>query len=275
MSAGAMRSLGTGDGARAMWALARRELVRFVRQPSRVVASVGTPLLFWGLAGSGLSRSFAMPGAVEGSETSMGYGGFLLPGMIAMVVLFSSIFAAISLIQDRQGGFLQSVIVSPAPAWSIVGAKVLGGAMIAFAQAALLLAAAPIVGYQPGATGFVWAMVAVMLHAVGVIGLGLGAAWWINSSSGFHGVMNMVLMPMWLLSGALFPAAGAAPWLGAVMRANPMHWTHSAIAASLRGTPSEAGWMWAGSAGFALTMLVFAAIVMSRRSTAAGAGGAE
>lgn len=261
-------------------ALTVRELRRFVRQPSRVIGTIGTPLIFWIVAASGLSGSFAYPvptaAATQPPDAGgLSYAAFLLPGMVTMVVVFSTIFAAISLIQDRQAGFLQSVIVSATPTWAIVASKVLGGTLVSLLQAALLLLASPLIGLQPGADGFAGALAAAAMTSAAVIGLGLACAWWINSTSGFHGVMNTLLMPMWLLSGSIFPVEGASRWLAFVMNANPLSWCTRAIACSIRGDPSSAGWAWAGSAGFAIVSCALAAIVMARRSTSAGAGGNE
>lgn len=255
----------------AMLALTARELKRFVRQPSRIIGTVGTPLLFWVLAASGLSGSFTGAGAASGQP----YSAFLLPGMATMIVVFSTIFAAISLIQDRQAGFLQSVIVSATPTSSIVASKIAGGTAIALVQAGVLLLAAPLVGYQPGIVGMVCALGAAGLASIAVIGIGLAAAWWINSTSGFHGVMNTLLMPMWLLSGAIFPAEGASRWLAFIMDCNPLAWTTRAMAASLRGDPASTPGDWIGGIAFAVCSCVLAAIVMARRSTTAGAGGVE
>lgn len=252
-------------------ALTLREWRRFIRQPSRIVATIGTPALVWVFAASGMSGSF--------SGGDLSYTGFLLPGMVTMTILFSTIFASISLIQDRQAGFLQSALVSPAPAWTIVGAKVIGGTCIATAQAASLLAGAWVVGLSPGVGGYFAATLAAALTAAGVIGLGLSAAWWINSSSGFHGVMNLVLLPMWLLSGGLFPVEGASPWMKLLVRINPMHWSTAALSGALgirSGSDAEGawgawgGWPWVGMTLFTTAMVGTAALVMTRRSTRFG-----
>lgn len=246
-------------GRSAFAALTARELIRFARQPSRVMAAIGTPLLLWLFFGSGFAHSF-----VRGQDGAS-YSAFLLPGMVSLTVMFSSIFAAISLIEDRAAGFLQSVLVSPAPRWATIGAKIAGGSIVAAAQGLLLLLLAPVLGLHPGAGGFVLAAVAVVLIAVGINGLGLAAAWKIDSSQGFHGVMNIVLMPMWLLSGAIFPIAGASPWLRAVMTVNPLYWPTAALRQSLAGgaaiEPFHPGLVWAlsiaaGVLGFALAWAV-------------------
>lgn len=250
------------SAAPAVLALFRRELIRFVREPSRVAASIGTPLLLWIFVASGLSGSML----TDAASSSAGYGAYLLPGMVTMVILFSTIFASISLIQDRQAGFLQSVLVSPAPTWTIVASKVMGGALIATTQAGLLLISAPLIGLEPGVMGFLFALVGAALTAIALVGLGLALAWRINSNAGFHGVMNSLLMPMWLLSGALFPVEGASPWLAWLVTLNPLHWCMLCMARSLGIQTGElsTGMAWTGAAAFAAAMFAFAAIIMGR-----------
>jgi ABC-2 type transport system permease protein len=246
-------------GAPALLALTQRELIRFVRQPTRVFAAIGTPLLLWIFFGSGFAHSFS------GRETGATYTAFLLPGMASLTVLFSSIFAAMSLIEDRHAGFLQSVLVSPAPRWAAVGAKIAGGTIIATAQGVLLLLLAPVLGLQPTAIGALLAVAALALISIGINGLGLAAAWRVDSTQGFHGVMNLVLMPMWLLSGSIFPISGAASWLRAIMMVNPLYWPTAALRYSLSGgvnpEPFSPPLIWAvalltGAAGFALAWVV-------------------
>lgn len=251
-------------GGPALLLLTRRELLRFVRQPSRIVAAVGTPALLWLFLAGGFADSFAPPVGAEGGAASGNYAAYLLPGIAVGVVMFSSIFAAMSLIEDRRAGFLQSALVSPAPLWSVVGAKALGGAIVATAQAVLILLAAPTVGLTPGFAGSLAALVAIALTGCAVTALGLAAAWWVNSSEGFHGVMNLLLMPMWMLSGAFFPAAGAAGWLAVIMLVNPLRWCTDALRASLEGDPMSALWAWAGSFAFAGAMLGLALLTMGR-----------
>ena len=246
--------------ARALQSLATREVVRFVRQPSRVVAGIGTPLLLWGFLASGFAQTFSGVGSGDASSAL-----FLLPGIATLVAVFSSIFAAMSLIEDRREGFLQSVLVSPAAWWSVVGAKALGGGLIATAQAWLVLLAAPLVG-QVSVTGLLLAGLALALTAVAVTCLGLAAAWWVNSSEGFHGVMNLVLLPMWLLSGAFFPPEGAAGWLRVVMWCDPLRWPTEAVRSALgAGTTEAVAWAWVGTVAFPIAMVALVGVVMRGR----------
>jgi ABC-2 type transport system permease protein len=246
-------------GLPAVVALTRRELVRFFRQPSRVFAAIGTPLLIWVFFASGFAHSFSARAGGEGPDAS--YGAYLIPGMASLTVVFSSIFAAISLIEDRHEGFLQSVLVSPAPRWVGVGAKIAGGTIVAAAQGVVLLLLAPVLGVHAGVGALLLAALGLVVISVGISGLGLAAAWCIDSTQGFHGVMNLVLMPMWLLSGSLFPIAGASPWLRVVMMINPLYWPTAAVRESLSGgdarEPFAVGLIWAvavacGAAGFVL-----------------------
>jgi ABC-2 type transport system permease protein len=251
-----------------LW-LTRRELVRFTRQPSRIIAAIGTPLLLWLFFGAGFAGSFARTGA--GS-----YAGYLLPGMASLTVVFSSIFAAMSLIEDRREGFLQSVLASPAPRWAVVGAKVLGGSIIAAAQGLVILLLAPLLGMPVTLGGFALAAVALLLISIGINGLGLAAAWRIDSTQGFHGIMNLVLMPMWMLSGALFPLVGAAVWLKALMLVNPLYWPTAALRHALSPAEMtdpfrwEAMWFVAimmATAGFTLAWVTVGRIGPVRRRT--------
>jgi ABC-2 type transport system permease protein len=202
----------------AVWTLWRREVVRFMRQRSRVVSVITQPLLFWVLLGAGLHGSFRPPGASQGSD----YLEYLFPGIVALVLLFTAIFATISIVEDRREGFLQGVLVAPVPRSLIVLGQALGSATLALVQGALFLIFAPLIGIPMGPAAIVATLGAMSLVALQMTGLGLIIAWRMESTQGFHAIMNLILMPLWLLSGALFPAEGASDWLGWVMRVNPV-----------------------------------------------------
>ncbi len=217
----------------AVQALWQRDVRRFIGQRSRVVGSLATPIVFWALLGAGLGRSFS---AQHGSDG--GYLQYFFPGTLAMIVLFSAIFSTISVIEDRQQGFMQGVLVAPVPRSAIVLGKLLGGATIALAQAMLFLLLAPLAGISLDAARAAQAIGVAALLALALTGLGFLIAWWLDSTQGFHAVMNLLLVPMWLLSGAVFPASGAAPWLRWLMLANPMTYGVSALQAVLLGHSS-------------------------------------
>jgi len=213
----------TGDATFAVAALVRREMVRFFRERTRVVGALLQPLLFWAFFGGGFSASFRTPG------NGPGYTAWLFPGTVVLILLFTAIFATISVIEDRREGFLQGALVAPVPRAVIVLGKILGGTALAVAQAGLVLLAAPLVGVHPAVTAALGAFGLLVLIAFALTSLSLAIAWRLRSTQGFHAIMTVFLMPLWLLSGAFFPAAGAPAWLGALMTANPLTYGVAAL----------------------------------------------
>jgi ABC-2 type transport system permease protein len=241
----------------------RREIVRFCRQRSRIVGSLGTPVVFWLLLGSGLGRSFRT--AAEPVPPG-GYLEYFFPGTLALIVLFTAIFSTISVIEDRQAGFLQGVLVAPAPRVSIVLAKLLGGTTLAVAQAVLFLPFGPLAGV-PFAPGAIAAAVGVLaLLGFALTGLGFILAWSLDSTQGFHAIMNLLLVPMWILSGAVFPAGGAAGWVRAIMAVNPLTYGVAALrrtlTGELHGPPLEVSLL--VIIGFGLAMLAAGTLLVRR-----------
>ena len=214
---------------RAVLTLVRRELVRFLRQPSRLVGALGTPLILWLLVGTGLSASFAMPDAQEGIT----FLEYFFPGSVVLLVLFASIFSNISVIEDRHEGFLQAVLVAPVSTTSLVLGKVFGATCLAWLQGALFLALAPAAGLSPRASSILAAAGVLVLLALALSALGFAMAWKVDSTQGFHGVMNLMLIPMWMLSGAFFPVTGAPRWLEVLMRVNPLTYGTAALRRAL------------------------------------------
>lgn len=217
----------------------KREVVRFLRQRSRVIGALGTPIVFWLLIGSGLGRSFRPPGTAEGRNVH--YLEYAFPGTLALIVLFTAIFAMISIIEDRKAGFLQAVIASPASRVSIVLGKVLGSTTLALGQAGLFLLLAPLAGLHLTALSFLGTLAILLVVSLGLSGLGFLVAWPMDSTQGFHAIMNLGLMPMWLLSGAFFPAGGASVWLRAIMAVNPLTYGVTAIRRAMYAGAGEVG----------------------------------
>ncbi len=213
---------------RATIALAKRELIRQTRQPSRIIASIATPLLIWLFIVGGFSKSI---GSVAQSDANL--AAYTIPGMASLTVMFASIFAAISLIQDRHDGVLRAALVSPAPRYSIATSKIAAGSILALLQALIVLLTLPFLGITITPLGIAGAIAGLACISIALIGLGLALAWIVDSSQGFHGVMNTILMPMWLTSGAVFPVENAAGWLKVIALINPLTWTHIAIRSSL------------------------------------------
>lgn len=206
-----------------------REVAAFVRTRSRLIGALATPLVFWLLIGSGIGRSFLPPGAAE----RVAYLEYFFPGAVTMILLFTSIFATISIIEDRHEGFLQSVLVAPVRRTDIVLGKVLGGATLATAQAAIFLLLSPTIGLRLAPAGVAVLLAFFFLVSFGLTAMGFYFAWTLDSVQGYHSIMNLVQIPMWFLSGALFPPEGAATWLRAVMYANPLTYGVAGIRAAL------------------------------------------
>jgi ABC-2 type transport system permease protein len=189
--------------------LAERELVRFFRQRNRVFGALGQPIIFWLLFGAGLRTR------------ELDYAYFF-PGTLVMILLFTAIFATISIIEDRREGFLQGVLVAPVPRWAMMLGKVLGGAAIALLQGILFV----FLGWLSGRLGWdniisptlldlVAAVALMAVVAMALTALGFLIAWRMDSTQGFHAIMSVFLLPMWLLSGAFFPldSRGGVGWV--------------------------------------------------------------
>ncbi|HUJ10412.1 MAG TPA: ABC transporter permease [Verrucomicrobiae bacterium] len=202
-----------------------REMVRFFRQRDRVVGALATPIVFWLLLGFGLGKSFKTPGAPEGH----GYLEYFYAGTLVMILLFTAIFSTISVIEDRREGFLQAVLVAPVGRFAIVLGKILGGTALAFVQGLIFLALTPFVGLSLNAESILWIIGVMFLLSFALTGLGFLIAWRMESTQGFHAIMNLFLIPLWLLSGAVFPATGAPAILRWVMNCNPVTYGVSAI----------------------------------------------
>jgi len=251
-------------------ALVQREALRFVRQRSRLLGALGQPVLFWILLGAGLGPSFRPAGLPAG----VSYATWFFPGTVLLVVLFTAIFTTISVIEDRREGFLQAVLVAPVPRSGIVAGKVAGGAALALGEGVLLLLAAPLAGWPLTAGAFLVATASLAITALALTALGFCIAWRMESTQGFHLVMNLLLMPMWLLSGAFFPMAGTDLWLEAIMRINPLTYGMSALRQALGGGGGPVGQevpalvpALAIMAAFLLAALTIAVLQVRRRGT--------
>jgi len=206
-----------------------RELVRFYRQRSRVAGVILSPLVFWLVIGSGFGTSFRSGAAAGGQH----YLEYFYPGALIMIVLFTSIFTMMSVIEDRKEGFLLSVLVAPISRSAVVLAKVLGGTTLSAIQGLIFLIFAPAVGVHFGLGQFGLIVLITVLVSFCLTALGFAVAWQMESSQGFHAVVNLFLIPLWLVSGALFPMAGASGWIRAVMLANPLTYGVEALRTAL------------------------------------------
>lgn len=213
-----------GGCVRAFWALYKREVLRFLRQRSRVVGALATPLVFWFLVGGGLGKSFQAPGT-----SGAGYFEFFFPGVLALSVLFTAIFSTMSVIEDRNEGFLQGVLVAPTSRLNVWAAKVVGGATLGLIQGLVLLAVATMSGVQWNFSAFVPVVILLFSMGAALTSLGFLFAWKLNSMQGYHGIMNIVLMPMWILSGAVFPAQEGSLFFKLAAAVNPLSYGMRAL----------------------------------------------
>jgi ABC-2 type transport system permease protein len=241
--------------------LAHRELVRFFRQRNRVIGALLQPILFWGLFSAGLRSN------------DLGFT-FFFPGTIAMILLFTAIFTTISIIEDRREGFLQSVLVSPAPRSAMVMGKIVGGAVIAMIQALIFLMLGFATLGMPGSPADLLSAVVLMaVIAVALTGLGFFLAWRMESTQGFHAVMSVLLFPMLLLSGAFFPDH-ATSWVTFLSRFNPLtygvaglrHYLHFGDLSMVKELPSLPV-CWAVSLVFAVVTVALSWKIAGTRTT--------
>jgi ABC-2 type transport system permease protein len=196
-----------------------------VRQRSRVTGAFAQPLVFWILLGGGLNASFRPPGVPGGTS----YAEYFYPGAMALMLLFTAIFSTISVVEDRHEGFLQGVLVAPVNRSTIVLGQALGGTILALIQGMLFLLFAPVIGIPLSMLGILVGIGVMFLIAFSLTCLGLVIAWRMDSTQGFHAIMNLILLPIWLLSGAFFPASGVSSWLGWVMQVNPLTYGMAAL----------------------------------------------
>ncbi len=237
---------------RTIWVIAYRELLRFVQDRPRLFSSFSMPIIFLVIFGAGFGRLIGqmMPG--------VDYVQFMYPGILAMTVLMTSVMSGVSIVWDREFGFLKEVLVSPLSRSGVLAGKAVGAATIAIIQGAIMLVLAPIVNV-PINLGTVLALLPLLLIlSLALSGLGLLIGARMRSQQGFQIVMQLVIFPMMFLSGIFFPVSGVATWLEVLSKLNPVTYGIDAIRQVFLGTEV------AGVTVFGHTMgIVDSAIVVS------------
>jgi len=213
--------------------LLKRDLRLFVTRKSRVFGALAQPLVFWVILGAGLSPTFVVPGATDGPD----YFTWFFPGVVMMMLLFTSISATMSVIEDRHQGFLQGVLAAPGPRSAVALGKTAGGAVVGMIHAVLLLLLAPLAGFAFGDVNWISSFLALALAATGMTALGFVIAWKLDSSAGYHVVMSLVLMPLWIISGALFPISGTHAVMAWAAKLNPIAYAVTSLREGLSGAP--------------------------------------
>ncbi|MDX2153411.1 MAG: ABC transporter permease [Bryobacteraceae bacterium] len=226
----------------------RRELLRFWREKARVLGFVGSPLVFWLVIGSGF-----------------GDLAFYFPGALVLTVMFSAVFSTMSLIEDRREGFLLAMLVSPAPRLSMVLGKTLGAATLAWFQGLVFLLFLPLTRLPVTPAGLLSAAALLFLISLAFTAFGFLLAWRSSSTQAFHGIVNLVLFPLWMVSGAVFPPSKAAGWINVVMALNPLTYSLAAVRDLLGGPTTNVSLGVTVTAATALVLLAVAAHTASER----------
>jgi len=220
---------------RAIYIIWYREVLRYWRNKSRIVSSLGRPILFLFVFGSGLSPS--MSGFASGaSGGGVDYVKFMFPGIIGMTVFMSSLMSGISIVWDREFGFLKEVLVAPVSRTAVALGKALGGSTVAMIQGTLMLLLAPLIGLSltPGLVLKLWPL--MFLMALSMTSMGVLIAARMRDMEGFGMIMNFLTMPMFFLSGSFFPLRGLPAWMGFLVRINPLTYAIDALRQVILGS---------------------------------------
>jgi len=235
---------------RAIYIIWYRDILRYWRDRWRLVASLAQPLLFLIVFGSGLSSALGR-GGLFGSRGGLSYVQFMYPGIIGMSILFTAIFGAMSIVWDREFGFLKEVLVAPIDRWAVAIGKALGGTTQAMIQGLILLVLAPFVGVKLSLLTVLAIVPLAAVLAFGLASFGVMLASMMKSLQGFQVVMNFLMMPMFFLSGALFPLQGLPDWMTWLTRIDPASY---GIDPLRRVVLSDSGLSKSAIDGFALTI---------------------
>jgi ABC-2 type transport system permease protein len=252
------RLRGTVDG-EAILMLCERDLTRFRRERAQLYGSLARTVVWLFVLGAGLRGSVRVPGGVS-------YLAFVFPGMLAMAIIFTSLQSAISIIFDREFGFLKEILVAPIPRTSVVLGKALAGAVIATLQGVVIFAVAPFVGVHPSPLAFVACTGAMLLTGLGLTAVGILIASRMTSFEGFGTINNFVVLPLYFTSAAQFPLARAPHWMRIVAHLNPLAYAVDLMRGLLIGL-----WTYdprldlAVLVGFAVVALGAATIVFARQ----------
>jgi ABC-2 type transport system permease protein len=237
-----------------------RNMKRFIRSKSRIVGSIAMPLFFLLFLGVGLNSVVQLPGLGES------YIAFLIPGMVAMSVLFTSVFSGIQVIWDKQFGFLKETLVAPVSRLEIMSGQTLGGATTAVIQGSLILVLSVLVGFPlSNPAGFLIALAFMILIGISFTAFGIAIASRMEDMTGFHLVMNFIVFPIFGLSGALFPISSLPAWMVPLTLLDPLTYGVEGIRYGLTGV-SQINPLVCGAVigGFTLVMTILGAYLFRK-----------
>jgi len=206
-----------------------RELKKYLRSRAQIIASLGTPLMYLGVLGFGLGPVFRRAG--QGS-----YMQFMAPGVIGMTVLFTAMFSGIAMLWDRQFGFLKETLVAPVPRVQIMIGRTLGGATVAVLQGTIIFAVTLLAGFRPASVSAVliaFLIIALIAIVFSALASAIGSS--LKEMAGFQMVMNFLVMPMWFLSGALYPLQGLPTALAVLTRLDPLTYGIDGVRGTMTG----------------------------------------
>jgi ABC-2 type transport system permease protein len=238
--------------------LCQRDLVRFLRERVQLYGSLARTVLWLFVLGAGLRGSVRVPGDIS-------YLTFVFPGMLAMAVLFASLQSAISIIFDREFGFLKEILVAPIPRTSVAVGKALAGATIATLQGAVVFIFAPFADVRASPQALLGCLGVMLLIGLGLTGVGITIAARMTSFEGFGTINNFIILPLYFTSGAQFPLDNAPQWLQTVARLNPLAYGVDVLRGMLTGVWAYSAWLdMAVVTGFALAAVVAATFAFTR-----------
>ncbi len=200
---------------RPIYVICMREFIKFFREKSRLLGTLARPVLWLFVVGNGMSSLIA-------PHAGFSYLQFIFPGMIGMTILFSSIFSSISIVWDREFGFMKEMLVAPISRLSIVIGKTISGTLISVAQAVIILLLIPFLGFGITFLQFIEIVGASVLVSFCITSLGILIAARLTSFDGFNIIMNFLVMPMLFLSGAMYPVTSMPPALRHLTLVNPL-----------------------------------------------------
>jgi len=208
-----------------------REMKRFLREKSRVIGTIAMPFFFLISFGFGMRQGFNLPGMPQ-----MNYLNFLVPGIIGMTMLFNSMFAGISVLWDREFGFLKEILVAPVKRFAIVLGRIAGGITTALIQAILILILSLFIGFKiSNPLGIILAILFMILIGIGFIGLGVALASILETMESFGVINQLIIFPTFLLSGAFFPVTNFPGFLRPIVLIDPLTYGVDGLRASLIG----------------------------------------
>lgn len=247
--------------AQAIYVLWLRDMKWFLRAKARIISTIVMPFLWLAILGMGLGAVTQIPGV--GS-----YIDFLAPGIVGMAILFSATMSGVSVLWDKQFGFMKEILVAPVSRISIMLGKTFGGTTTSIIQGVMLLLVAGLIGAKmPGPAGFLLALLFMIVLAIGFVGLGLAIASRIEDPVAFPLVINFLIMPLFFLSGAIFPISMAPEWLRSISYINPVTYGVDGLRGVIIGVSEFPIWLDLAILGiFSLAMVLLGAYLFKKMS---------